>query len=94
MTETKRRKIEIATGWQQEIHAEIYSYILLFAQFIPSRANNSIVDDSFEDVMRDFALKIPFGSWDSFGTFLKTHPANKEQVGTGLEGISWIMVIR
>jgi len=35
-----------------------------------------------------------FGCWDTFGTYLRTHPANPNQLHSRLDDISWIMVVR
>eukprot|EP01121_Diplochlamys_sp_Union-15-3_P013274 TRINITY_DN4096_c0_g1_i4.p1 TRINITY_DN4096_c0_g1~~TRINITY_DN4096_c0_g1_i4.p1 ORF type:complete len:545 (+),score=40.28 TRINITY_DN4096_c0_g1_i4:175-1809(+) len=35
-----------------------------------------------------------YGNWDSFAMYLKTHPANPDQLASDIESISWMMMIR
>jgi len=76
------------------IYLPIWDDLLLFSQLIPCRALNSIVDATFEDEMDKFAMERRFGNWDAFVMYLKTHPANPEQMQANLSNISWLTVIR
>eukprot|EP01124_Arcella_intermedia_P025562 TRINITY_DN4590_c0_g1_i2.p1 TRINITY_DN4590_c0_g1~~TRINITY_DN4590_c0_g1_i2.p1 ORF type:complete len:398 (-),score=96.61 TRINITY_DN4590_c0_g1_i2:39-1232(-) len=44
--------------------------------------------------MEHFAQKLNFGNWDVFAMYLKTHPANPEQMQTKLSCVSWLTVVR
>lgn len=52
------------------------------------------MDESFEDEMKSLSETMHFGNWELYATFLKTHPANKQQIRINVEDISWIMTIR
>ena len=59
---------EIISPWCFHI-TDIIFELKIFCQFIPCRANNSIVDESFEDDMNQISSN--FGDWEIFANYLR-----------------------
>eukprot|EP01125_Pyxidicula_operculata_P009334 TRINITY_DN3073_c0_g1_i4.p1 TRINITY_DN3073_c0_g1~~TRINITY_DN3073_c0_g1_i4.p1 ORF type:complete len:687 (+),score=128.56 TRINITY_DN3073_c0_g1_i4:1643-3703(+) len=81
-------------GSSRPLNTPLWDDLLLFLDLIPCRSLNSIVDETFEDEMSKLAKEVPFGDWTEFAMYLKTHPANPEQMQSNLDSIGYMVVIR
>jgi hypothetical protein len=76
--------------------------LITFADLIPCRSLNAIVDEQFCEEMD--ALHSPQDAsqdvidsnsrWETFAQWLKHHPANFEQAGAEIQSYSWFVVVR
>ena len=67
--------------------------LVFLASLIPCRELNDIVDLAVEEQLDRLSETLRFGSWEAFSLYIRTHPANYEQLSNDGTSFSWIGTI-